>query len=48
MVATNLTAPFALMRAFLADMKSRGTGHVITSAKVELTLGFFGTHAEGS
>ena len=25
-----------------------GTGHVITSAKVELTLGFFGTHAEGS
>ena len=34
MVATNLTAPFALMRAFLAEMKSRGTGHIITIGSV--------------
>ena len=34
MVATNLTAPFALMRAFLADMKSRGNGHIVTIGSV--------------
>jgi NADP-dependent 3-hydroxy acid dehydrogenase YdfG len=34
MVTTNLTAPFAFVRAFLGEMKSRGSGHIITIGSV--------------
>jgi len=34
MIATNLTAPMSLMRAFLSEMKSRRAGHIITIGSV--------------
>lgn len=34
MVATNLTAPFAIAQAFLGEMKSRGSGHIITIGSI--------------
>ena len=31
---TNLTAPFALVRAFLPQMRARGTGHLVTLGSI--------------
>lgn len=33
-VNTNLVAPFLFVRAFLADMKKRGSGHIITIGSI--------------
>ena len=33
-VAANLTAPFRLIREFLPDMRSRGSGHIVTIGSV--------------
>lgn len=33
-VATNLRAPFVLIHAFLADMRARGSGHIVTIGSV--------------
>jgi NADP-dependent 3-hydroxy acid dehydrogenase YdfG len=33
-VQTNLVAPFLLVRAFLADMRARGSGHIVTLGSV--------------
>ena len=34
MLNTNLVAPFLFVRAFLADMKKRGSGHIVTIGSV--------------
>ena len=34
MVNTNLVAPFLFVRAFLGDMKRRGSGHIVTIGSV--------------
>lgn len=34
LVATNLTAPFMLVSAFLADMRARRSGHIVTIGSV--------------
>jgi NADP-dependent 3-hydroxy acid dehydrogenase YdfG len=34
MIAINLMAPFALVQAFLAEMKARGSGHVVTIGSI--------------
>jgi len=34
MVATNLTAPFTLVREFLGAMRARGSGHIVTIGSV--------------
>ena len=33
-VATNLVGPFAVLRAFLPDMRARGAGHVVTIGSI--------------
>jgi NADP-dependent 3-hydroxy acid dehydrogenase YdfG len=45
MVAINLTAPFAIVQAFLAEMKSRGSGHVITIGSIADRVIFAGNSA---
>lgn len=34
MLGLNLSAPLAIIRAFLPDMKSRGTGHIVTIGSI--------------
>ncbi|HJQ09532.1 MAG TPA: SDR family oxidoreductase [Gemmatimonadaceae bacterium] len=34
MLNTNLVAPFLFVRAFLADMKKRGSGHIVTIGSI--------------
>lgn len=44
-LATNLTAPFVLARAFVPRMVERGSGHVVTIGSISDYIGFPGSTA---
>ena len=45
MLDVNLTAPFSLVRAFLAPMRQRGTGHIVTLGSIADRAAFPGNAA---
>lgn len=44
-LATNLTAPFLIARAFVAGMVLRGSGHLVTIGSISDYIGFSGSTA---
>jgi NADP-dependent 3-hydroxy acid dehydrogenase YdfG len=45
LLLVNLTAPFAFLRAFLPDMRERGSGHVVTIGSLADRVGLAGNAA---
>jgi NADP-dependent 3-hydroxy acid dehydrogenase YdfG len=45
LLLVNLTAPFALLRAFLPELRERGSGHVVTIGSLADRVGLAGNSA---